>query len=45
MVAIGSEETLTKFFMKDKDRKPMSFNMLKNFYKDLKDLTEERMET
>ena len=46
MVAIGSGGNINKVFSmsKTKDGKPMSANMLKTFYKDLKDLTvEERM--
>ena len=46
MVAIGSGGNINKIFSmsKTKDGKPMSANMLKTFYKDLKELTvEERM--
>jgi exopolyphosphatase/guanosine-5'-triphosphate,3'-diphosphate pyrophosphatase len=46
MVAIGSGGNINKIFSlsKTKDGKPLSLNMLKTFYKDLKDLTvEERM--
>ena len=46
MVAIGSGGNINKVFSmsKTKDGKPMSANMLKTLYKDLKDLTvEERM--
>ena len=46
MVAIGSGGNINKIFSmsKTKDGKPMSANMLKTFYKDLKELSvEERM--